>query len=401
MRTSGGGVRDTAIKGDFMRTRHIVAAGGALALAVVATATGTSASGPSADATTVRIGVPLDMSGSAAIADIGGSELSGLEAALEQAQEEGAVGDFDIELVPIDTKADKQEAVAAVLQFIDQDQVDAIIGFTLTPSFLAAAPDAVASGLPVIALGLAAPGVTDVGENVFRVIPNVTGLYAANDPLVAEAWGATSAAYLYASDSETTVAIHDARVAALEAAGVETLEVQTDSTTDTDFRAQLTEIDDAGADVIVLTAFPGQIAPIFLQAEELGIDTPIISSDGSARADVLEQAGEAMQCTVFNSVWAAQNETGRNPQFVETFGDEADLYKAAGYDAMWLYVEALGRAGSADSEAVIAELNNTVDFEGAFGVYSFDENRNPSILGTNLQIQDSEAVVWTPESTCS
>lgn len=385
-----------------MRGKQLTGALGALAAAAAAAAIGTSSGpiGASSEATTVRIGVPLDMSGSAAIADIGESELNGVELALEQINEEGFVGDVTIELLPIDTKGDKQEAVAAVLELVDSEEVDAIVGFTLTPSFMAAVPKAVEAGIPVIALGLAAPGVTDVGENVFRIIPNVTGLYAASDPVMVEALGATSAAYLYVNDSETTVAIHEARIAALEEAGVETAEVQAFTTADTDFRAQLTEVNDAGADVIVLTTFPGQIAPIFLQAEELGIETPIISSDGSARDDVLSQAGSAMQCTSFNSVWAAQNETGRNPQFIEAMGADADLYAAAGFDAMWVYAEALVAAGSAESDAVIAALNDLEDFEGAFGVYDFDEDRNPSIPGVNLQIQDSEAVLWTPDTAC-
>lgn len=384
-----------------MRAKQVIGALGAIAATVAAVgAAGGQISAGAEDDTTVRIGVPLDMSGSAAIADIGESERRGVELALEHIEEEGFLGDFEIELLPIDTKGDKQEAVAAVLELVDREQVDAILGFTLTPSFMAAVPKAVEAGIPVIALGLAAPGVTDVGENVFRIIPNVTGLYAGSDPLIAESLGATSAAYLYVNDSETTVAIHEARIAALEEAGVETLEVQAFTTTDTDFRAQLTEADNAGADVIVLTTFPGQIGPVFLQAEELGIDTPIISSDGSARDDVLGQAGSAMQCTTFNSVWAAQNEEGRNPQFVEAMGEDADLYAAAGYDAMWVYAEALVAAGTPDSEAIIAALHDLEDFGGAFGVYDFDEDRNPSIPGVNLQIQDGEAVVWTPETTC-
>ena len=387
-----------------MRGKHVIGAFGALAAAVAAIGASSGSLGAgeaaTADATTVRVGVPLDMSGSAAIADIGESELHGVELALEQINEEGFLGELTIELLPVDTKGDKQEAVAAVLELVDSEQVDAIVGFTLTPSFMAAVPKAVEAGIPVIALGLAAPGVTDAGENVFRIIPNVTSLYAGSDPVIAESLGATSAAYLYVNDSETTVAIHEARVGALEEAGLETLEVQAFTTTDTDFRAQLTEADNAGADVIVLTTFPGQIAPIFLQAEELGIDTPVISSDGSARDDVLGQAGDAMQCTAFNSVWAAQNETGRNPQFVEAMGAGADLYAAAGFDAMWVYAEALVAAGSADPEAVITALDELEDFGGAFGVYDFDEDRNPSIPGVNLQIQDGEAVLWTPETTC-
>jgi branched-chain amino acid transport system substrate-binding protein len=81
-------------------------------------------------------------------------------------------------------------------------------------------------------------------------------------------------------------------------------------------------------------------------------------------------------------------------------GEDADLYSAAGFDAMWAYAEALVAAGSAESEAVIGALNDLEDFEGALGVYDWDENRNPSLTGTNLQVQDSEAVLWEPGAAC-
>lgn len=384
----------------FKATKFVGAAAAAALLASLGVS-GVSTATSGAPGAVVRIGVPLDMSGSAAIADIGGSELAGMELALSEIEEQGFLGDTTVELVSVDTKADKQEAVAAVLKLVEQDQVDAIVGFTLTPSFMAAAPRAVEAGLPIIALGLAAPGVTSLGDTVFRIIPSVTGLYAASDPVMAEALGAETAAYLYVNDSETTVAIHEARVAALEAAGVETVETQAFTTADTNFRAQLTEVQNADPDVIVLTTFPGQIAGVFLQAEELGIETPVISSDGSNRAEVLDQAGAAMQCTTFNTVWSPVNETGRNPDFVAAMGEDADLYAAAGYDAMWAYATALAAAGSPDSAAVVAALNDLTDFQGALGVYDFDDERNPSITGTDLQIQDGAAVLWTPETECT
>ncbi|WP_040492157.1 ABC transporter substrate-binding protein [Ilumatobacter nonamiensis] len=373
--------------------------------------TASTADGASADsdaepseATVVRVGVPLDLSGPAAISNIGLSELSAMELALEEVTASGMLGETTIEMIPIDTKGDKQEAVAGVLKLIEQDDVDAIVGFTLTPSFLAAGPQAVEAGLPVIAVGVAAPGITEVGDNVFRIIPQVSSLYAANDAMIAETLGATSAAYLYTSDSETTVGIHEARLAALEDAGIETKSVQSNTTADTDFRAQLTEIQNSGADIMVISGFPGQFAGQFLQAEEIGLDIPVLSTDGSGRNEVLDQAGSAMQCVIYTASWAAQNETGRNPHFVEAvqteLDDEADLYYAAGYDGMWMFSTALADAGSADPDAIVEALNNITDFEGAFGVYEYDDNREPDISGINLQIQDNEVIPWTPDTQC-
>ncbi|MFG2526136.1 hypothetical protein [Streptomyces sp. NPDC048527] len=78
----------------------------------------------------VRVGVPLDTSGAAGIAG--------------------------------------SSATPTWNSCMDQDKVDAIVGFSLTPSFLSAAPHAQSRGVPVVALGLSAPGVTAVGDFVFR-----------------------------------------------------------------------------------------------------------------------------------------------------------------------------------------------------------------------------------------
>jgi branched-chain amino acid transport system substrate-binding protein len=404
----GGGASDTSAA---------TTAGTAATTAAATTTTGeesatTAAGTTSADTTeasnlpaTIKIGVPLDTSGSAGIAGVGTNEYEGIKLALEEIESTGFLGDTEIELVFADTKADLQEAVAAVTKMVPQDQVDAIVGFSLTPSFMAAAPIAQEAGIPIIAVGLSPPGVTDVGDFVFRIIPDVTKIYPPQDKLFAETFGAQRAAYLYNNDTETVVNIQKARQSGLEAAGLETAIVQTLTANDTDLRAQLTEIGNSDADIFILSTFPGQYASAYLQAQELGLDMQIVAADGTAGAQILDQAADAMQCVVWTAVWSAQNQEGRNQHFQELLdeklGKPGDLFYAAGYDGLWVYATAVRDAGSAEPEAVRQALNDLEDFEGAFGVYDFDENRNPSITGTNLQIQDGTPTLWEPGTECT
>src|SRR5690606_16738211 len=112
-------------KGIDMGANRRVRTGLAMAAAVTVTALVASATPTAAQdgSTVVRVGVPLDISGSAAVADIGESELAGMELALSEVVEQGILGDVEIELVVRDTKADKQEAVAAVLELVDREGV--------------------------------------------------------------------------------------------------------------------------------------------------------------------------------------------------------------------------------------------------------------------------------------
>ena len=190
----------------------------------------------------------------------------------------------------------------------------------------------------------------------------------------------------------------------LEAAGIQTVADQTMTQKDTDVRAQLTEIQKANPDIFVISSFPGQVATIYLQAQELGFKPQLLSVDGTAGPDILSQAGTAMQCLDYTAVWSSLSQDGRNPAFVQAFktkfGKDPSTFNAAGYDSMWLMATAFKNAGAADKVAVRDALKNITDFKGAMGVYGFGSSRDASVKGTPVQIVDAKPVLWTPQTTC-
>lgn len=356
----------------------------------------------------IKIGVPLDTSGSAAVAGVGQQELAGVELATKEINESGFLGDTTIELVERDTQADKQEAVATTIELIEREDVDAIVGYTLTPSFMAAGPIAQEAGVPVITVGLSAVGVTDVGENIFRIYPDLTRLFESSDPRFLEALGAETVAFLYGNDTETTVGQYEFRQQLVDELGLETVAVQTVTAEDTDVRAQLTEIQSADPDVLFLNVNTGQQPGILTQAEELGMlpnEMAVIGDVGFGNESVLDAASGALQCGVFATTWDVQSTTGNNAEFVELYreehgGDDPDAFVAWGYDAMWVAATAFKEAGSTEADAVIEALNSLEGFVGALGEYGFDDERQPTQEGLLMQVQDGEAVVWSEDSSC-
>jgi branched-chain amino acid transport system substrate-binding protein len=352
---------------------------------------------------TIRIGVPLDLSGNPAVAPAGQGQLDGIELAVEEIADSGFLGDTEIELVTVDTLGDTQAAVEAVLGFVQED-VDAVVGFSLTQSFLASGPELQTAEIPTMTAGLAAPGVTEVGDYIFRLFPNLGAIAPQADVEFAEAFEATTAAYLTQSDVATAAGLQPARKAALEAAGVETVEEQTFASTDTDLRAQLTAIQEADPDVIVASIVSGSQTLVYLQAQELGIDAEIIGSAG-VTADILSQAGDAMQCAVYLVPWAPQSTEGNNEHFVELWGESNDnapnVFNAYGYGAMWALATGIEAAGSVDGPAVRDALVGLDSVDTPQGSVNFQENRDAGVLGVDIQVQDSEEVVWDPEVECS
>lgn len=55
---------------------------------------------------------------------------------------------------------------------------------------------------------------------------------------------------------------------------------------------------------------------------------------------------------------------------------DANMFAVLGYDSMMILAEAIDKAGSTDSEAIIAALKET-NYKGLTGTTTFDDKRNP------------------------
>lgn len=351
----------------------------------------------------IIIGVPFDTSGSAAVAAVGTDENDGVRLAAKEINESGYLGDSQIVLREVDTQAEQQRAIEAVLRFVDEE-VHGVVGFTLTPSFLASAPELQDAGIPTIAVGLSAAGVTEIGDYMFRVYPNMQFVIPPGDIEFAEAFGGTRVAYMYQSDAEAASLIHAARKAALEEAGYETVSEQTFTNNDIDVRAQLTAIQGSDPDIVVVTPLPGLMTIVYLQAAEVGIDVPIIASP-DVNDSILEQAGPEMECLVYTTVWNPASDQGNNPHFLEYFAEHGPdvsptVFHAVGYASMWSFAEGIRAANGVDGAAIRDALVSLDAIDTPVGTINFQNDRAAAITGVRVQVRDSALTVWSPDEPC-
>lgn len=351
----------------------------------------------------IVIGAPLDTSGAAAVASVGTDELDGVRLAVEEINSSGFLGDTQIKIEAVDTKADKQEAVQAVLRLISQE-VHGIVGFTLTPSFLAAAEQLQSEGVPTVAVGLSAAGVTEVGDYMFRVYPDMGNVIPPQDVAFAEHFGAKRVAYIYQSDAGATAEIAVKRKEALEEAGFETVAEETFTANDTDVRAQLTSIKEANPDLVVATPLPGLMTIVYLQAAEVGLDAQFIGSVGVDEV-ILEQAGEAMECMVYVVPWTPASTEGNNAEFIELWkasggSKDANVFHASGYTSMWAMAHAIKEAGSVDGAAIRDAMASMDPIVTPFGEIDFQDNRAASITGTPVLVTGGQQEVWDESKEC-
>ena len=360
---------------------------------------------------TIKIGVPLDLTGSSEITGVGTGEWAGVQFAVNQINSTHYLGNTKIDPIMFDTQASKTLAVQRTTELVDSDHVSAIVGYSLTPSFLAAGPVAQKAKIPVMAVGLSGSGVTAVGNYMFRELLNYNDLFNYGDPAFVKATHATTAAYLYGSDTVTTSGQYQARHKLLESLGVKTVAVETITATTTDMQAQLTAIKNAHPDLLVVNVDTGQVPTVLVQVAQAGISAQYLGDTSLGSDVVLKNAAavKAAQCGLFTTPWVPSSTAGGNPQFVAQWkaannGQTPDFFDALGRDAMWAMATAIKNANSDNPTAIRDALASIKNFTGAMGTYGWDNPsapRQPTYGGVNQQVQNGVDVNWTPTTTCT
>ena len=146
---------------------------------------------------------------------------------------------------------------------------------------------------------------------------------------------------------------------------------------DTMFEAQLTAIQAAEPDVLLLASFPPENPMIMKQARDMGIQSIFIGSDGwddplmvTTLAD--NEPVDGYYCTNLDP-----NAVDFNAAYETKYGS-VDGIAAAGYDAMRILKMAIETVGTTDDPGAIRDaIANITNYEGATTISRFDENRNP------------------------
>ena len=206
----------------------------------------------------------------------------------------------------------------------------------------------------------------------------------------------------------------DAMVAAYEALvpirlGMEVVGTWRPSPTATDLTAELTAIEASGAHII-LTVISGPLGiPYAKGLGELEIPVASVGINVEAQADGFWDAtgGYGNYETTLNTYAKGVAITEYTIPFFDTFFEkcgQTPTYSAGTYDAIHVLMEAIERAGTLDSDAVVIELEKT-DRVGTPGRLVFTANDTPNphdvtygpgyVTGLATQWQDGEMkAVW-------
>lgn len=339
-----------------------------------------STSGGSTDSNVIKIGVMEPMTGANAAG--GALEVEGIKLANKLYPE---VLGKKVELVIVDNKSDKVEAASAASRLVESEKVSAIIGSWGSSLSMAAGDIVKNAKVPVVAASATNPLVTQNNDYFFRVcfIDPFQGKVMAN--YAYSKLNAKKVAIIQEVSNDYSIGLAKFFTDAFkELTGDQNaiIAVSNYNTGDQDFTAQLTNIKAKNPDVIFAPGNFTESALLIKQARQLGIKAPIIGGDTWETPEFVQVGGSDVEGAVLSTFFTSEKPITKESEkflaeYKKEYGDkEPAAVTALGYDAYILILDAIKKAGAADSVKIRDELAKTKDFPGAAGIITLDENRN-------------------------
>ena len=344
---------------------------------------------------TIKVGANFELTGN--VANYGNATIEGLQLAIDEANEAGGINGKKLELVSVDDKSEAAESINAATKLISDDDVKVIVGPATTGLVLAETQTATDAKVPIIAPCATSPEATvengKVKPYVFRscfIDPQqgeVMATFAAKD------LKAKTAVIYVDNSSDYSKSLAKVFREKFEAAGGKVVMEEAFLQKDQDFKATLTKLKTANADVMFVPAYYEEVGKIVKQAREMGISSAILGTDGWDDAKVVDIAGaDALNNTFFSTHYSEKDAEvqGFIEAYKKKFNRAPNVFAALGYDAGKMLVDALKRAGSGDTEKIREALEATKDLKVGTGTISMDKNHNPIKTAVILEMKNGE-----------
>lgn len=360
--------------------------------------------GPGFDGETIRLGVVTPQTGVAAV--IGNPLTSGNQVFFDALNEEGGIaGKYQVELQVVDSQYQAQTGVqqynsikndvAAFLQILGTNVVNAILPQLQNDGLIAGPASLDSFWVPeenLLALG--APYQLQA-INAMDYYFNQEG----NDP------ADTTVCTMY-QDDPYGEAGHEGVEFAAEEIGFEIAQSATFAPTDTDFSAQVGQLNNSGCELVFLVSLPSHTGAIMGSAAQLSFTPQWIGQSPAwvgvlAQTEIAPYLQENFLLMSEGPEWGDTSSEGM-AQMLEDLeahapDQGADIYFAFGYAQAWSMAQILEEAvarGDLSREGIMSAMENvgTLTTGGLLGDYEYGapEDRNPPrgsrVFGVNPDI---------------
>jgi branched-chain amino acid transport system substrate-binding protein len=345
---------------------------------LAAIAASTLGSVASAQDETIKIGGGFALTGAESSLDV--PAYNGATLAVEEINAAGGINGQQLEMVTHDSQYDMAVTAQTARQYVEEDHVQAMIGYTDTDSVLASGPIFQEAGIPFITVGATSPLIpSQVGDLMFLASFGDNVQAAAGAEYALDTFG--DSAYLLWDKGQTyTTLLAEYFKARFTEAGGTIVAEDTYESDATDFAAQIAKIKALPEQpaFYYVAAMPGNIGILVKQMRDAGLTGAIVGGDGYDTPDLPAIAGPASNDVYFttHALMDATNGTEPIKKFMAAyearFGHPVEnAFAALGYDTVYLLKDAIEHAGSMDAQALKGAIETTTDFPGITGSITF------------------------------
>jgi branched-chain amino acid transport system substrate-binding protein len=351
-----------------------------------------------------KVGVLMDITGP--IANFIPPIQNSANLAFKHVNDQGGLLDGKAVAVYGDTTGSAQGSVDAAGKLVNIENVPVIMGALMSGTTIAAAEAAaIPAGVVMVSPTATSPAMTGIKDNdlLYRLVPsdNYQGDVLAKMVL---AEGIKKVAVTYVNN-DYGVGIGQTFIAAYKAAGGEVVAEAKHEEKKNSYRSELATLSKAGAEALVVVAYAGDSGgTIVKQSIEGGLFTRFIGTDGLRDEALIKAVGaDALKTSFFSSPTSPADNPAQktlHDLFNAEYKEGADkAFVDQTYDAAFLTLLAIEKAGSSDKSKIAAALREVasapgekvgpnewakakalikegkdIDYDGAGGAYDFDAN---------------------------
>ncbi|SUE43336.1 Leucine-, isoleucine-, valine-, threonine-, and alanine-binding protein precursor [Roseomonas gilardii subsp. rosea] len=363
-----------------------------------------------------RLGALFPFTGPFAL--MGDEAYRGLEMAADERNEAGGLAGRQIRLLRGDA-SDQTQAVSEVRRLTSgEGRVACVFGTAVSALALTASQVTEALGTPYFELGAIADALTGRGARyVFRSCPRATDFGRLSVDAVADqlapAWKADPRALriaILAEDGPYGQSVAAAQEDRLRARGIPLAARLAFPSRTTDLGTLLGQLRAARAEVVLHSAYPGDVVPFFRAMREARWQPRMVIGAGGAYSlsDTARSLGNEIEGVMNVDVTPFATEEAAAPGaglFAEAYkrkygAEPRSGHSLASYAGAAIFLEALGRAGSAEKERLRAAVLATDLPEGkavtGWGARFDESGQNTRARPLLAQWQDGRLVTVAP-----
>jgi len=328
-----------------------------------------------ADGVEVKIGHVAPLTGP--IAHLGKDNENGARLAIEEINKSGLTIDGKkvvLTLVPEDDAEDPKTATQVAQKLVDA-KVVGVVGHLNSGTSIPASKIYSDAGITQVSPSATNPDFTNQG---FKTTYRLVATDAQQGPALANYVVNTLKAKTVAIIDDSTQygkGLADEFEKTIKAAGVKVVAREASNNKATDFKAILTKVKGKKPDVIMYGGMDATGGPLTKQAAELGIKAKVVGGDGMCTEKLAELAGEAVVNVTCSEAGMALSKMAQGADFQkrykERFNADVQIYAPFTYDAVYVLVDSMKRANSADPAKILAAMPDT-KMDGLVGNIAFD-----------------------------